>query len=159
MRRLGEPRRRRAEHESTIPLINVVFLLLVFFLVAGTLSAPRDPSVELARAAAFDPAALDPRAVYVDAAGALRVAGRVVDASAAVAAVRAAAAAAGGTGAAAGGDGTEVAAQGDGAAALIVVPDRTLEAPLLLTRLAELRAAAGDLAIRILTERPVGSGG
>lgn len=38
--------RRRAE--STIALINVVFLLLIFFLVAGSVAPPLDPEVALA---------------------------------------------------------------------------------------------------------------
>ena len=58
MRRLRAPLKRPAERESTIPLINVVFLLLVFFIVAGTLSAPRARTVDFATARAFDPAAL-----------------------------------------------------------------------------------------------------
>ena len=33
-------RRRLAETESVVPLINVVFLLLIFFMVAGELAAP-----------------------------------------------------------------------------------------------------------------------
>lgn len=38
------PHRRR---DSTIPLINVVFLMLVFFLIAGTVATPLDPDLEL----------------------------------------------------------------------------------------------------------------
>ena len=38
------PRRTR---DSTIPLINVVFLMLVFFLIAGTVAPPLDPDLEL----------------------------------------------------------------------------------------------------------------
>jgi biopolymer transport protein ExbD len=41
------PARRR---EPTIALINVVFLLLIFFLIAGTLAAPLDPRLTLVRA-------------------------------------------------------------------------------------------------------------
>ena len=33
-------RRRLAETESVVPLINIVFLLLIFFMVAGELAAP-----------------------------------------------------------------------------------------------------------------------
>ena len=33
------------KQESTIALINVVFLMLIFFLIAGTLAPPRDPEV------------------------------------------------------------------------------------------------------------------
>lgn len=38
---------RRKPRESTIALINIVFLMLIFFLVAGTLAAPMDPDVTL----------------------------------------------------------------------------------------------------------------
>lgn len=38
------PRRTR---NSTIALINVIFLLLIFFLLAGTLAPPLDPEVRL----------------------------------------------------------------------------------------------------------------
>ena len=38
------PRRYR---DSTIPLINVVFLMLIFFLIVGTIAPPLDPDLEL----------------------------------------------------------------------------------------------------------------
>ncbi|PTW50230.1 ExbD/TolR family protein [Rhodovulum kholense] len=38
---------RRAPREPTIALINIVFLLLIFFLVAGTLAAPLDATLKL----------------------------------------------------------------------------------------------------------------
>ena len=167
MRRLGERRRRRPEGESTIALINIVFLLLIFFLVAGTLSAPRDASVDLATAEAFDPAALDPHAIYVDAEGTLRVGGSATDAAGAIAAASAtgegtgeAAGSAGGSGAGSGAGTGAGAGPGAGAGgdALVVVPDRALEAGVLLARLAELRQAS-DRPIRILTRRPAGGSG
>lgn len=37
----------RSKKEPTIALINVVFLMLVFFMVAGTLSPPLDPDLNL----------------------------------------------------------------------------------------------------------------
>ncbi len=40
-------RHRQTRREPTITLINIVFLLLVFFVVAGTLAAPIDRDVEL----------------------------------------------------------------------------------------------------------------
>lgn len=131
MSRLRKVHREKAVPEATIPLINVVFLLLIFFLVAGTLSAPRDGAVELATAETFDPAALDPRAIYIDAAGGYRVGGKASDAARALASVE---------------DGTEP------GAAVTVVPDRTLEARRMLSRLAELRGLT-ERPIRILTRR------
>lgn len=40
-------RRRQTRREPTIALINIVFLLLVFFVVAGTLALPIDRDVRL----------------------------------------------------------------------------------------------------------------
>lgn len=37
----------RTEREPTIALINIVFLMLIFFLVAGTLAAPLDKELRL----------------------------------------------------------------------------------------------------------------
>ena len=39
--------RRKSNREPTIALINIVFLMLVFFMVAGTLTRPADPALEL----------------------------------------------------------------------------------------------------------------
>ena len=44
MIRPGSPRRTR---NSSIALINVVFLLLIFFLITGTVAPPLDPEVKL----------------------------------------------------------------------------------------------------------------
>lgn len=134
MSRLRGRRREREKAESTIALINVVFLLLVFFLVAGSLSAPRDARVTLAESQAFDPAALDPAAIYVDASGAFLVTGETMSAEAALARVDA------------------IAPEG----AVTVVPDRNLDARDMLGRLAALRAAT-DRPLKILTRRTVGA--
>ena len=44
----------RKESEPTIALINIVFLMLIFFMVAGTLVAPIDPDLKLVRAKDLD---------------------------------------------------------------------------------------------------------
>lgn len=44
MRRLAKAKPQR---EPTIALINIVFLMLVFFMIAGTLAAPPDPRLTL----------------------------------------------------------------------------------------------------------------
>lgn len=131
MRRLRTRPAARAERESTIPLINVVFLLLVFFIVAGRLSAPRDAAVELASARAFDPATLDPAMIYITAEGSLRVGGEP----------RATAAAA------------LAAAASQARPHVTVVPDRRLEAARMLAILAALRAGT-DKPLQILTRHP-----
>ncbi|TCM84527.1 biopolymer transporter ExbD [Rhodovulum steppense] len=50
-------RAKRAEREPAIALINVVFLLLVFFLVAGSLARPLDADLRLVRTADLQGAA------------------------------------------------------------------------------------------------------
>ncbi len=44
-------RRQSTRREPTIALINIVFLMLVFFMVAGTLSRPLDTDLRLVRTA------------------------------------------------------------------------------------------------------------
>lgn len=43
------PRPQRRKPEPTIALINIVFLLLVFFMIAGQISPPLDDTVSLVR--------------------------------------------------------------------------------------------------------------
>lgn len=42
-----KPLRRKPGREPTIALINIVFLMLVFFMVAGTLAPPMDAALKL----------------------------------------------------------------------------------------------------------------
>jgi len=65
--------RRRAgrRREPTIALINVVFLMLVFFMVAGTIAPPLSRDVRLVEVAGLDGAA-PPDALVVMADGTLR---------------------------------------------------------------------------------------
>lgn len=42
-------RSRKSTREPTIPLINIVFLMLVFFMVAGALAPPLDPALRLVK--------------------------------------------------------------------------------------------------------------
>lgn len=51
MRRLAKTKPQR---EPTIALINIVFLMLVFFMVAGTLAQPLDPALKLVETGALD---------------------------------------------------------------------------------------------------------
>lgn len=44
----------RSKPEPTIALINIVFLMLVFFMVAGTLAPPMDPDVTLVNTRELD---------------------------------------------------------------------------------------------------------
>ncbi|MDO6729651.1 biopolymer transporter ExbD [Marinovum sp. 2_MG-2023] len=47
-------RARRKDREPTTALINIVFLMLIFFLVAGTLAAPLDKDLKLVRVAEIE---------------------------------------------------------------------------------------------------------
>ncbi len=44
MIRFKRPRRKR---DTTIAMINVIFLMLIFFLIAGTVASPLDPDLNL----------------------------------------------------------------------------------------------------------------
>lgn len=62
--------------ENTIPLINIVFLLLVFFLLAGTLEARPPFTVAPVETSVLPPADLPQGMLYVSADGRLFMAGR-----------------------------------------------------------------------------------
>ncbi|MDA7966489.1 biopolymer transporter ExbD [Ruegeria sp.] len=44
----------RRKRDSTIPMINVIFLMLIFFLIAGTVAPPLDPELELVDTSQLD---------------------------------------------------------------------------------------------------------
>ncbi len=133
----------RRRIEPTIALINVVFLMLVFFLVAGTLARPLDRELKLVSASDLE-AAPPPDALVVYPDGRMTFRGEETDAASHVA-QRAADA----------GD-AETEAVADGKASkgplVRIVPDRELAAGELVRIGAELRAAgAGRLVV--VTER------
>lgn len=68
---MRRPRPIRPKAEPTIALINVVFLLLVFFLIAGQLSPPLDQDIELPSVAKLPPTQA-PDALIIAADGSLR---------------------------------------------------------------------------------------
>lgn len=84
--RLARPPK-RSPQESTITLINVVFLMLVFFLIAGTLTPPLDKDVTLISTLQSEQAE-PPDALFVTKDGVMRARGAEVTAPAYVAAVR-----------------------------------------------------------------------
>jgi len=69
--RAAPPRRRP---EPTIGLINVVFLMLIFFLIAGTIAPAPDPTIRLLQSQDLQTQA-PAGALVVTAAGGLRIAG------------------------------------------------------------------------------------
>ena len=78
MIRPAAPRRAR---ESTIALINVVFLMLIFFLIAGTVAPPLDPDLKLVDTAGLE-GREPPDALVLGEDGGLRFRGMPTDAAA-----------------------------------------------------------------------------
>ena len=86
--RFETSRRRSAEDDSILPLINVVFLLLIFYMLAGRLAASDPLNVAPPRSASEGAADLGEAAVSIAADGRLALDGRIVDETALVAALR-----------------------------------------------------------------------
>ncbi|MGF1553318.1 MAG: ExbD/TolR family protein [Paracoccaceae bacterium] len=79
MARLSRPPRRQDDEERVLPLVNIVFLLLIFFMLAGRL-APSDPfEVEPARSERAERAEERPSTLLVGTGGRLALDGAVVD--------------------------------------------------------------------------------
>lgn len=74
---LNASRRPHRKREPTIALINVVFLLLVFFLIAGTLAPPLDNRLTLIKTADLE-AAPPPDGVVILSDGTLLKSGDIV---------------------------------------------------------------------------------
>ena len=118
-------KRARADREPTIALINIVFLMLVFFLVAGTLARPLDKGLTLVRTADLDGTA-PPDALVLHADGRLTLRGADVA--------------------------PEASLPEGGAEVVRIVPDRAVPAARLVTVARELRAAGAGRVV-IVTER------
>lgn len=74
-----DPAPRRA-YDAVVPLINIVFLLLIFFMLAGTLG-PTDPvAVDLPDGQMDDSDASDAAMVYMEADGIVWQGGQIMDA-------------------------------------------------------------------------------
>ena len=129
MIRLPRPREKR-QADRAIALINIVFLMLIFFLIAGTVAPPVDREVTLISTAEADNAA-PPDALFVTADGHLRAHGNEVTVSAFLA---------------------ELPRDDGHYLPLKIAPDRDLPAATLIDLVGELRAAGAD-DIRIVTER------
>ena len=133
MLRLARPRQTRPR-ESTVTLINIVFLMLIFFLVAGTLTPPLDNTVALISTSDAERSE-PPGSLFVTKEGEMRAEGTVVDAAGFVAQRQA-----------------EADAPGDEMLEIRVAADRDLPAARLVDIVGALKAAgAGKIAI--VTER------
>ncbi len=121
-------RHRRSKPEPTIALINIVFLMLIFFLIAGTLAQSIDNTLKLVRTSNLD-TVTPPDGLVIHADGRMQAGGLdVIDLD------------------------TFFAMQDDPNVRLI--PDRTLPAKTLLQISADLYAAGAET-ILIATEREV----
>lgn len=119
----------QSEREPTIALINIVFLMLVFFMIAGTLAPPLDREIRLVSTADLEGVA-PPDTLVIHKDGRLSFRGEdVTDAAAHIAAL------------------TE-----EARAALRVVPDRDLPARDLVKLGNALRAAGAERVI-LVSER------
>ena len=75
--RLGSPQRRRVE-ESLVPLIDIAFLILIFFLIASTIKPFADREVKLAEIEAPSSSAASPRMLIIRSDGARFIGGRAL---------------------------------------------------------------------------------
>lgn len=117
---------RRRPREATIALINVVFLMLVFFLIAGTVAPPLDPDLRLVETADLE-GREPPDALVLAVDGALSFRGEPADPAA------------------------HLAALGD-PAAVRIVPDRAVPARRLVEVAGALREA-GAARVLVVSER------
>lgn len=79
---LHRPPRRRDNEAHLIPLINIVFLLLIFFLLTARLHPPEPFSVEPPASASANPVEPEELTVLIAADGRLAVEGQETDAAA-----------------------------------------------------------------------------
>jgi len=77
---IRRPSTTRRKPEPVIALINVVFLMLIFFLVAGTVAAPLDPALKLINTTTLEGRA-PPDALVLAADGSLSFRGERTDAA------------------------------------------------------------------------------
>lgn len=120
----------RASREPTIALINIVFLMLIFFMIAGTLAVPLSRDLTLIRTDGLE-GREPPDTLVIHADGRLTLRGQAVpDAAAFLAGLP----------------------EGGQGVAVRIVPDRDLPAHDLVGIAAELRAA-GAARVLVVTER------
>lgn len=120
---------RRPQSEPTIALINIVFLMLIFFMIAGALAPTLDGEISLIATDELDGRA-PPDTAVLRADGTLYLRGELVTPEQVMAASQ----------------------DGPNGADLRLVADREVPAKMLMTRVAELREA-GASSVWLVTER------
>lgn len=146
-------RRRKTQREPTIALINIVFLMLVFFLVAGVVAQPIDPDLNLVRTQDLK-GTPPPRAIVIHPNGEMSVAGVQAQTVREALDMLAQAGVDFGSNPSRGAQQSNTALDDASATSLgvvRVVPDRDLDAALLVDIGAQLRLA-GASSVRIVTE-------
>ena len=118
--------RQKPQRDPVISLINIVFLILIFFMVAGSLSSPSDPSIKFVQTQNLE-CCVPPNAISVDEFGHFTQSGGVITIDKLVAEHR------------------------DQSEPLRLLPDRELPAKRLLQRIKQLRVR-GLTDIIIVTE-------
>lgn len=74
------PSAKRSRRDPSIALINVVFLMLIFFLITGTVAPPLDPDLQLVDTAGLE-GREPPDALILHADGSLSFRGQPIDAA------------------------------------------------------------------------------
>lgn len=126
--RLSAPNAGKTRAEPTIALINIVFLMLIFFLIAGTLAPPIDRDVTLVSTSGLE-GREPPDAMVIHADGKATLRGEPVDPSTVI-----------------------VPAGGESPVSIRIVPDRDLPAVQLIEIADELRRR-GVNKVFIVTEK------
>lgn len=124
-------RAQKKEREPTIALINVVFLMLIFFLIAGTVAPPLSKDVTLVETSDLDGSA-PPEGLVILKDGSLMSAGEVISTAEAYLATL----------------------PEDEISDVRVIPDREAPAEVLLSTAAALKAAGAERVL-VATERSV----
>ena len=75
------------DDERILPLINVVFLLLIFFMITGKLTPPEPFDIDPAQSASKQPAEPAVRIILIDASGKIALNGEILDETAFKAAI------------------------------------------------------------------------
>ena len=122
--RLKRPRSEADSEANLIPLINIVFLLLIFFMLAGRLAPPESPALDPLRSNSPHSARAAPLVLLIDRTGQISLDGERLDEATLVERV--------------------AERRADGPSHLQIKADATLEALRLIDLLARLRAAGAE---------------
>lgn len=126
---IGLHRKTKDSKQPTIALINVVFLMLIFFMIAGTLAPPLDNSLTLVKTSELDPVD-PPDTLVIHADGRLSLRGADLNSV----------------------DAFMQQLSDEDRSSVRVVPDRELPAKVLMRHVGEMRAAGAERVL-VVSER------